>query len=269
MQIELPTDGGYLLIDADPPPLPRDGRTFDPRKDRFNLLDDFHTPDPDYNDKKARQFAEVAYTAYPQGATTLTTKYGKPALKDMLLEHTRLDKITVTDKTKLGVMDAKMMVDDMLASPVLKRIFCGLTPDGKVIGQPNFFYKPNSVIHARINRAELGPFPARILAWVLMSNYPGPIIVPDGDFYLRDAHDFLVLEDRLITGVRQLKNLPPLLHDEILVLSDIVTARTTFRDAEELAEQFGYRDDYTRKDNEYTRFIADCMSDEVQYLGRP
>jgi hypothetical protein len=62
------------------------------------------------------------------------------------------------------------MVADLLASPVLSRVLCNPT---------NFSFNPNSVILARLNRAELGDFDALILGLLLMAQCKRQVVVHD------------------------------------------------------------------------------------------
>jgi len=99
-----------LFIHDDVPPIPR-ARIFDPAKHSFNPLKDIDYP-------TARALAEVLYTAYPQGENTLTVRNGKRSLLKALLSANRLDKVEGDD-------EVKGMIDDLLVSPVLKRVLCG------------------------------------------------------------------------------------------------------------------------------------------------
>lgn len=129
--VELPK-GGCLLIDDEVRAVPgwRRPRTFDPLKHSFNPLKDL-----DY--RRAREIADVLYTISPQGENTLTVRNGKRALLQALLSAKRLDEI----KPKKGDEEVAGMIGDLLASPVLRRVFCNPT---------NFSFNPNSVSQARI-----------------------------------------------------------------------------------------------------------------------
>jgi hypothetical protein len=166
-QVELPK-GGFLLIDDEVRDIPR-SRIFDPLKHCFNPLKNLEY-------KKARELAELLYTLSPQGENTLTVRNGKRALLKALLEAGRLDEVK-------GDEEVSGMVGDLLASPVLKRVFCET--------EPVFSFKPGSRIQARINRAELGEFDALVLGLFLIANYKGQVVVPDFGFYGRDAHTSL------------------------------------------------------------------------------
>jgi hypothetical protein len=164
--VEPPTRG--LFVDDDVPDVPR-ARIFDPTQHSFNPLKGI-----DY--RKARALTDVLYTAFPQGDNTLTVRNGKRALLKALLSATRLDKIEADD-------EVTGMIDDLLQSPVLTSVLCKPT---------NFSFNPNSLILARLNRAELGDFDALILGLFLIGQFKGQVVVPDGGFYLRDTHLSLI-----------------------------------------------------------------------------
>lgn len=130
-----PPKGGYLLMDDEVRDVPR-ARIFDPLKHCLNPLTNI-----DY--KKARELADALYTASPQGEATLTVRNGKRALLQRLVASERLDKIEYEKDDE----EVQAMIDDLLASPVLKRMLCNPT---------NFSFNPRSVILARVNRKELG-----------------------------------------------------------------------------------------------------------------
>jgi hypothetical protein len=128
-----------LFIHDKLPDIPR-ARIFDPTKHSFNPLKGIEY-------RKARALADVLYAAAPQGENTLTVRNGKRALLKALLSAPRLDKIEGDD-------EVTGMIGDLLQSPVLKSVLCKPT---------NFSFSPNSLILARLNRAELGDFDALIL----------------------------------------------------------------------------------------------------------
>ena len=229
-QIEPPRRG--LFINDDVPDISR-ARVFDPTKHSFNPLKNI-----DY--RKARALADVLYTAYPQGDNTLTVRNGKRLLLKALLSATRLDQIE-------GDPEITGMIDDLLQSPVLKSVLCNPT---------NFSFSPNSLILARINRAELGDFDALILGLFLIGHFKGQITVPDFGFYGRDLHISLIREERLIAGVNFLSELTPKLRNSVLLIEDKTGSGTTFEDAQVLA-------DYARKpphSNGYNDFIDEAMN---------
>jgi hypothetical protein len=199
-----------LLISDEAIEIPR-ARIFDPPEHSFNPL-------AHLGYKEARQLADVLYTVSPQGENTLTVRNGKRALLRALLKAKRLDKVE-------GDEEVTAMMSDILVSPVFKDVFCG---------KPNFAFKPNSMIVAKLDRAELGDFDALVLGLLLVSHFKGQIIVPDGGLYLRDAHISLIRENRLIAGVDALNELPKL-RQALLLMKEKVAAGTTVEDAEVLA----------------------------------
>ena len=96
----------------------------------------------------------MLYTAYPQGENTLTVRNGKRTLLKALLSADRLDKVE-------GDEEVTGMIGDLLQSPVLTRVLCRPT---------NFSFSPNSLILARLNRAELGDFDALVLGLFLIAH---------------------------------------------------------------------------------------------------
>lgn len=159
-----PPKGGSLFIADEVPQIPR-ARVFDPLKHCFNPLKNIEY-------KKAREVADILYTVSPQGENTLTVRNGKRTLLRMLLEGAgRLDKLERDyGKADVGPLEALATVDDVLVSPVLRRVLCNPT---------NFSFNPNSTILARINRAELGDFDALVLGLFLMAHFKGQLVVPD------------------------------------------------------------------------------------------
>lgn len=208
--IEPPTHG--LFIHDEVPDISR-ARIFDPAEHSFNPLKNI-----DY--RKARALADVLYTAFPQGDNTLTVRNGKRALLKALLSATRLDKIEGDD-------EVNGMIDDLLQSPVLKNVLCS----GR-----DFSFNPNSLILAKLNRAELGDFDALLLGLFLIGHFKGQVIVPDFGFYGRDVHVSLIREERLIAGVNFLSEPTPKLRNSLLLIDDKVASGATFNDAETLAD---------------------------------
>jgi hypothetical protein len=229
--VELPK-GGFLFIDDEVRDIPR-SRIFDPLKHCFNPLKNLEY-------KKARELAELLYTLSPQGENTLTVRNGKRALLKALLEADRLDEVK-------GEEEVSGMVGDLLASPVLRRVFCETAPV--------FSFNPRSVIQARINRAELGEFDALVLGLFLIGYYKGQVVVPDFGFYGRDAHASLIRENRLIAGVNTLAELPVKLRQNVLLIKDKVAEGGTFEDAETLAGYAGL----ARGTNGYSDFVQRGM----------
>jgi hypothetical protein len=233
--VEPPKRG--LFIHDEVPDISR-ARIFDPAKHSFNPLKGITY-------RKARALADVLYTASPQGENTLTVRNGKRTLLKALLIAPRLDKVDA-DEEVTG------MIDDLLQSPVLKNVLCNSTNQ--------FSFKPNSLILARINRAELGDFDALILGLCLIEQFKGQIVVPDFGFYGRETHVSLIRENRLIAGVNFLGELAPKLRNSTLLIEDRVASGALFDDAVTLAQLAGLRPDLSRDENPYNRFIDEAMS---------
>lgn len=225
-----PTRG--LFLHDEVPELPR-ARVFDPALHSFNPLKGI-----DY--KKARALADVLYTAYPQGENTLTVRNGKRALLKALMSAPRLDKVE-------GDPEIMGMIDDILQSPVLKNVLCKPT---------NFSFSPNSLILAKLDRAELGDFDSLILGLFLIGHFKGQLVIPDGGFYLRDTHMSLIREERLIAGVNFLSELSPKLRNSVLLMDEKEASGATFEDAQTLA-------DIARKPrgtNAFNAFVDEAMT---------
>ena len=223
-----------LFIHDDVPDV-RPASVFDPRK---HSLDIFSKMTP----RRARELAELLYTAVPEGANTLTVRNGKRSLAPVLLKAERFDRVTTTDD------EVRAMIDDLLFMPELRNPLCGTT---------NIFpIKRDTVILARLNRAEIGDFACLVLGFILIGLYKGQIIIPDFGFYGRDAHISLVRENRLIAGVNTLSELPLRLRQAVLLIKDKRPSGALYEDAQELAK-------YTRylpNTNEYNDFLHHAVS---------
>ncbi|MCZ7594252.1 MAG: hypothetical protein M5U16_04550 [Hyphomicrobium sp.] len=146
------------------------------------------------------------------------------------------------------------MVDDILTSPVLKRVLCNPT---------NFSFSQNSIILAKIDRAELGNFDALVLGMLLINQFKGQLIIPDFGFYGRDAHISLIRENRLIAGINFLGELPLRLRQAVLLIKDKHASHALIDDAELLAKYAGLHPDPTRADNPYNAFIEAAIATAV------
>lgn len=71
--------------------------------------------------RKAREFASVVYG--DEGKDTLTARNGKRALTRLLMQANCLDKLEPSKAD--DEREAAAAIDDLLISPVLKRILCG------------------------------------------------------------------------------------------------------------------------------------------------
>lgn len=212
---DFPTEEPFLLIDdgpiADEFLEQFDCKLFNPYRHSFNPLDGI-----DY--RRARDITDTIYSASPQGENTLTVRNGKRALARLLLANTtRLDNLPAEDE------EATATVQDLLLSPILKRVLCR---------NPNFSFTGSIV--AKLDRAKLGDFDCFILAQLLIGQHKGQVIVPDFGFYGRDFHVSLIRQNRLTCGVNYLAELPPKLQQAVLTIKDKKIYRTTKEDAERL-----------------------------------
>lgn len=225
--IELPK-GGFLYIGDDPPDIPR-ARVFDITRHSFNPLKDI-------NYKKARELTNALYAISPQGENTLTVRDGRRALLPALLakpyDHRpyRFDRVTTTSTEVLS------LIDDILASPILKHVLCGSKPFSFASNTRH----SNTRIIAKLDRAVIGDFDALVLGLLLINHFKGQIIIPDFGFFGRDAHISLVRENRLIAGVNFLDELPTKLKQACLLIKDKRAASALYEDAVVLAKFAGY-----------------------------
>jgi hypothetical protein len=197
--------GGCLVIEDTVREVPR-ARVFDPMRHCFNPLKGI-----DY--KKARQLSEIFYAVYPQGDSTLTVRNGKRALLKALLAADRLDRVE-------GDEEVQALIDDLLVSPVLRRMLCNPSDQ--------FSFKPRSTILAKVDRVALGEFDALVIGLLLMAQFKGQLVVPDLGFYGRDIHTSLIREERLIAGVNFLAELPSKLRQSVLSIEDKVARGALF-----------------------------------------
>jgi hypothetical protein len=204
-----------------------------------------HTLNPlrTINHKQARDFATAVYTASPEGKDTLTVRNGRRALTRLLLDGPkRLDKLSRTNEDP-GVLEALATVDDILLSPVLKRVLCS----------PSNFSFRGAVI-AKLDRAVLGDFDAFLLGQILIGQSKGQVIVPDFGFYGRDTT--LVRQNRLTAGVHFLAELSPQLRNAALLIEDKIGQHCLPRDADTLAHFRGFIPGTT----EHSDFIREVIS---------
>jgi hypothetical protein len=232
----------FLLIDDGPiadaflSHFPR-AKLFDPAIHNFNPLRGM-----DY--RRARDFAETIYTASPQGQDTLTVRNGRRALTRLLLERPlSLDRLPRSQDP--GAEEALAIVDDLLISPTLQRVFTG---------RPLFRFQ--GPIVAKLDRAQLGDFDAFVLASLLTQRFQGRIIIPDFGFYGRSFHVPLIRQNRLVAGVSTLSELAPTLRQQVLLIRDKEGAQCTYDDALTLALYAGL----TPGETGHTAFVQERMS---------
>jgi hypothetical protein len=231
---EVKSHGPCLFIADDVSEVPSKFRpkVFDPVKHHFNPL-------LGIDKRKAQELAEVIYTIYPEGSTTLTVRKGKWELAPALTSAKRLDEVHGTEEVE-GVMG------DLLFNPVVRNVLCG----GK-----QFVFDEKRVIVARLNRREIGDRAALVLGLFLIGHFKGQLVIPDFGFYGREAHVSLIREGRLIAGVNTLAELTPKLRQSVLVIPQKISSGTTYEDAETLAGYSGL----ARNTNGYNDFVRQAM----------
>ena len=229
-QIEIPKSG--LFIDDEIPEIEK-AKLFDVEKHFFNPLQHL-TP------TRARQIADVLYTTTPGGSDTLTVRNGRRNLARALMDAKRFDEVK-GDEEVMG------MIDDILFSPLLRRIFCE--------SDNQFKFTKRHPILVRLNRPEIGDFDALVIGLLLMSYYDGQITVPDFGFYGRLSHVSLIRQNRIIAGLNTLNELEPKLRQSVLLIKDKIASASTYDDAATLAQYAGLQPGTIG----YNDFITDAM----------
>lgn len=145
--------GGLLYINDEVPTLPdwRRPILFDPLEHSFNPL-------KDRTYRTSCEIVEIFDALFSRGDSTLTKDTGLDFIADALegAAESFADLIPPPDKSSsTGHVWAYGKVPKMLRSPVLRKVFCS---------RPNFTFKRGAATLARLNRAELGDFDARVLA---------------------------------------------------------------------------------------------------------
>lgn len=204
---------GFLLITDDPPPIPK-ARLFDLTRHGFNPLKGM-------NEKRARELSDALYTLTPGGENTLRVKYGRIAFQDAFMISPSLDRLKTKDE------DALIVMKDILFNPTVRNVLCSTE-------RTQFDFRMKPVVIVRLHRKELGDKDALILAFFLIAQWPGQIIIEDFGFYGRDAHISLIRENRLIAGVNYLNELPPRLRRAMFSIEDVELRNTLYEDAVEM-----------------------------------
>ena len=222
-QLDLPKRQSVTVFDAD-------HHSFNPLKDMSYL--------------RARDFVDVLNAAFPEGENTLTKRYASFILLQKLLAKPRLlDKLVPPSKDPYQT-DAYQKVQTILMSPVLER----------VLNRPtNFSFK--GTIIARLDRAVLGDFDAFVLANLLISLYPGPVVIPDFGFYACTFHSKLIRQERLIAGISSFSEVPKL-RSQLTQIETKIGSRCIPEDAKLLALYEGLLPDTV----EYSTFIQQQIS---------
>jgi len=223
------------LIDALELPARRTITVLDLKKHSFNPFRGM-----DY--RRACDFVDVLKAAFPEGENTLT----KATFEYQILEALRgkpRKLATLIQDTK-DTQYAYQKIQRLLMSDVLENVLTRPT---------NFSFK--GTVIARLNRAELGDFDAFVLGNLLISQYPGTVVVPDFGFYACSFHVRLIRQNRLIAGITSFAEIPGKLRDNLLLIDTKVGSHTTPTDAETLALYAGIAPDT----NAYTDFIASMI----------
>ena len=244
--LECVPHGSFLFIDDGPLidalelPARRKVVQFDIAKHRLNPLHGM-----DY--RRAQEFVAVMGAIFPEGESTLTKKNADFVLLNALLDDPPLylDKLLRPDKKDPARQDAYQKIATLLLSPFLSSVLCGPT---------NFSMR--GIVLAQLDRAILGDFDAFVLASLLISQFKGQVIIPDGGFYLREHHMALVRQGRLVAGVNTLSELSPLLRQTLLTVPNKIAARATYEDAEVIARYEGL----VPRTVAHTDFLARAMA---------
>lgn len=217
-----------------------------PKRRKVVVLDVFkHSLNPlkgiDY--KRAREFLSLLNAIFPEGESTLTRRASNFALLQALCDNpTRLDNLIIPDKSDNGSMDAHQKIQTLLLSPVLKPFLTRAT---------NFSL--DGIILARLDHT-LAPFDRFVIANLLISNYAGPVVIPDYGRYACAFHGELIDEGRLRAGVNFLDETP--LKDKLLLMEEKLARRCLSDDAEVLAQYAGHM----RGTNAFTDFVSHAVS---------
>lgn len=254
----LDTKPGFLLIDDGT--LAAEFLTRFPTAAIFDATIHSFNPLKRIDYKGARAFAETVYGG--EGKDTLTVRNGKRALTRLLLttkpskregalrlDHFKREPSTFRARANPepadGEGEAIGTIEDLLLSPVLRRVLCQPT---------NFSFRAGRSIIAHIDRAELGEYDAFILGSLLIRQFAGQIIIPDFGFYARPFHSSLIREGRLMAGVHTLAELEPKMR-QMCLLMEKVGHRCTYEDAETLAKYAGM----VPTTNEYKAAVQEAM----------
>lgn len=231
----------FLLID--------DGPFIDqlhlPPRRAVNVLDTntmSFNPLRDMTYLKAREFLAVLDAVFPEGESTLTRRYSNFVLLNALLANPkRLDSlIPEPDRKDTAALDAWQKIQTLLLSPVLEN----------VLNRPSNMSFKGTII-ARLDRAVLGDFDCFVLANLLISQYRGPVVIPDFGFYQCAFHTSLLRQDRLIAGITSFDEVPKF-RNRLVQIGTKIGRRCTPTDAKILALYEGLSPDT----NAYNDFIA-------------
>ena len=233
-------DDGSLIEQLDLPA--RGSITF------FDVSEHQFTPLKGMSYLKAREFISELDSVFPEGENTLTKKGSNFILLHALLSKPKTLGTLLSDSKGPHKRDAYQKIQMLLLSPVLERVLNHPT-------NPSF----TGTIIAKLNRVELGEFDCFVLANLLISQYSGPVMLPDFGFYACPFHVKLIRQNRLIAGVTSLDEVPKL-KSHLLQIETKTGSQCTYDDAVTLAKYAGLRPDHDHADNPYEAFIQACIA---------
>jgi hypothetical protein len=226
------------LIDAVELPPRKSVTAFDFRKHSFNPLKHI-------NYQRAREFVNILDVIFPEGQGTLTRKNGNFILLNALLKEPKtLDTILFPKSNDPAHTEAYQKIQTLLLSPVLK----------DVLNRPTNVSAKGTLL-ARLPRAELGDFDAFVLGNLLVSLYPGQVVLPDFGFYAHASHVSLIRQNRLVAGVNSLAEVPAF-QSQLLLIDKKIASHATSDDAKVLAAYEGL----LPGTNAYNHFIDSCIT---------
>jgi hypothetical protein len=240
----------YLLIDDGPVidalRLPKKRRYLSqlPKITRLDFSKHSFNPLKGMDYQKARQFITVLDAVFPEGANTLTKKNSNFVLLGALLAKPKTLDTLIPPSKDPAQMDAYQKIQTLLLSPLLNKVLSG---------RNNVTFK--GILIAGLDRATLGDFDCFVLGNLLISNYPGHVVVPDFGFYASPNHIQLMRQKRLVAGLNTLDEVPRPIAQQLLLMRPLLGRRTTFDDAETLAAYAGI----PKHINAYSDFIEDAM----------
>jgi hypothetical protein len=201
-----------------------------PRAKLFDIAQHSFNPVRDIDYLQQCAFISIMMEAFPAGESTLT-KEGVPDVffEALAQKPKRLDQLFTGKSDDPSYLSAQRMVRRILRSPVLSQ----------VLSKPTNFSFKGSVI-ARIDPAELAEFDALLLAWLLIGQHKGQIVVPDSGLYLRPLHLSLIRQNRLTAGLQTFAEIEDRkLRQALELIPDKQGAGCTYDDAIVLAQYAG------------------------------
>jgi hypothetical protein len=223
------------LIDLVTVPERRAVTLFDINKDSFNPVKGI-----DY--LRAVQFVDILKAVFPEGENTLTkATFEYQLLQALANKPTTLDKLISDTK---DTQYAYQKIQRLLLSPVLER----------VLNRPTSMSFKGTIL-ARLDRTALSDFDCFVLANLLISQYAGPVVIPDFGFYAHKGHASLIRQNRLIAGVNTLAEVPQLAQ-LLLTIETKIASHATVADAQVLASYAGL----PPGNGHYSQFIAGAIA---------